>query len=83
MFEGRFQPVHLIIILVIVLIVFGPGQLSSIGGATGKTIREFKDGVEGGEDDPANRLGSGAAVGAGAVPGERITAVPGSDPADV
>jgi sec-independent protein translocase protein TatA len=32
----------LIIILVVVLIIFGPGKLPEIGGALGKGIREFR-----------------------------------------
>jgi len=36
---------ELIIILVLVLVVFGAGKLSSIGGALGKGIKNFKDGV--------------------------------------
>ena len=42
MFEGLFQPIHLIIILVIVLIIFGPGKLPELGSAIGKAIRGFK-----------------------------------------
>jgi sec-independent protein translocase protein TatA len=42
MFEGLFQPMHLIIILVIVLLIFGPGKLTDVGGALGKAIRGFK-----------------------------------------
>lgn len=42
MFEGLFQPMHLIIILVVVLIIFGPGKLPELGGAIGKAIRGFK-----------------------------------------
>lgn len=42
MFEGLLQPTHLILILVILLIVLGPGRLPEIGGALGKSIREFK-----------------------------------------
>jgi sec-independent protein translocase protein TatA len=42
MFEGLFQPMHLIIILVIVLIIFGPGKLPELGKGLGKSIREFK-----------------------------------------
>jgi sec-independent protein translocase protein TatA len=41
MFEGLFQPMHLIIILVIVLIIFGPGKLPEIGKGLGKSIRDF------------------------------------------
>ena len=36
---------ELLLILVIALVVFGPGKLPSIGGALGKSLREFKDEV--------------------------------------
>ncbi|MDQ1301639.1 MAG: sec-independent protein translocase protein TatA, partial [Chloroflexota bacterium] len=36
-------PTELIIVLVIVLIIFGVGRLPEIGGAIGKSIREFRD----------------------------------------
>ena len=36
---------ELIILLVIVLILFGPGKLPGIGAALGKGIRGFKDNV--------------------------------------
>ena len=42
MFEGLFQPMHLIIILAIALIIFGPGKLPELGKGLGKGIREFK-----------------------------------------
>ncbi|MBI3754285.1 MAG: twin-arginine translocase TatA/TatE family subunit [Deltaproteobacteria bacterium] len=42
MFEGLFQPMHLILILLIVLIIFGPGKLPQIGEGLGRSIREFK-----------------------------------------
>ncbi len=42
MIEGLFQPVHLIIILVIAVVLFGPGKLPELGSALGKSIREFK-----------------------------------------
>jgi sec-independent protein translocase protein TatA len=42
MFEGLFQPMHLIVILAIVLIIFGPGKLPDMGNAIGKAIRGFK-----------------------------------------
>ncbi|WP_342545627.1 twin-arginine translocase TatA/TatE family subunit [Lysinibacillus sp. FSL K6-4013] len=41
----------LIIILVIVLIVFGPKKLPEIGGAVGKTFAEFKKSTKGLMDD--------------------------------
>jgi sec-independent protein translocase protein TatA len=42
MFEGLFQPMHLIIILVIALIIFGPGKLPELAKGLGKSIMEFK-----------------------------------------
>ena len=45
-------PAHLIIILVIVLIVVGPGKLPDTGAAIGKALRGFKDAVETGEVHP-------------------------------
>lgn len=40
-------PVELIIILVVVLLVFGVGRLSRIGGEMGSAIREFRRGIQG------------------------------------
>jgi sec-independent protein translocase protein TatA len=42
MFEGLFQPLHMIIILAIALIIFGPGKLPELGKGLGKALREFK-----------------------------------------
>ncbi|MGD0280067.1 MAG: twin-arginine translocase TatA/TatE family subunit [Smithella sp.] len=52
MFEGIFQPMHLIIILIIVLIIFGPGKLPELGGSIGKAIRGFKKAMEEPEKKP-------------------------------
>jgi sec-independent protein translocase protein TatA len=41
-FEGLFQPTHLILVLAIVLIVFGPGKLPEAGKALGHAVRDFK-----------------------------------------
>jgi sec-independent protein translocase protein TatA len=43
--EGLLQPTHLFFILLIVLIIFGPGKLPELGRGLGKGIREFKDAV--------------------------------------
>ena len=48
MFEGILQPTHLLIILVIGLIVFGPGKLADLGGQLGRGVKEFRQNVEGG-----------------------------------
>ena len=42
MFEGLFRPMHLLVILFIVLIIFGPGKLPEIGEGLGKSIKSFK-----------------------------------------
>lgn len=55
--EGLLQPTHLLLILLIVLILFGPGKLPDLGRGLGKGIREFKDAMKGGitnEAPPAN-----------------------------
>ncbi len=54
MFEGLFQPFHLLVILVIALIIFGPGKLSDVGGSLGKAIRGFKKALN--EDDAPKRI---------------------------
>ncbi len=41
---------HLIILLVILLLVFGPSRLEGLGSSLGKAIRGFKKGLEGAED---------------------------------
>ena len=41
---------ELIVVLVIVLVVFGAGRLPEIGGALGKSIRNFKK-ASGGKED--------------------------------
>lgn len=43
---------EIIVLLVIALIIFGPGKLPEIGSAVGKGIREFKDATTGNNDRP-------------------------------
>jgi sec-independent protein translocase protein TatA len=42
---------ELLIILVIVILVFGVGRISKIGGELGKGIRSFREGVREGRED--------------------------------
>jgi sec-independent protein translocase protein TatA len=49
MFEGLLQPMHLLLILVIALVVFGAKNLPSIGKGLGEAIRGFKKALN--EDD--------------------------------
>ena len=48
--EGLLQPTHLILILGIVLLIFGPKKLPDLGQGLGKGIREFKDALRGAVD---------------------------------
>ncbi len=51
MFEGLFQPMHLILILLIVLIIFGPGKLPDLGEGLGKSIKAFKKAMNEGQSE--------------------------------
>jgi sec-independent protein translocase protein TatA len=46
MFEGLAQPLHLILIFLIVLVIFGPGKLPELGESLGKSIKAFKKAVQ-------------------------------------
>lgn len=48
---GLFEGWHPVVILVIVLIVFGPGKLGEVAGQLGKGVREFRDGLDGKDPD--------------------------------
>jgi sec-independent protein translocase protein TatA len=37
-----FAPTHLLVLLLVILIIFGPSRLGDVGGALGKGIRDFK-----------------------------------------
>jgi len=44
-------PLEIIIVLVIVLVIFGPKRLPDLGRSLGSSMREFKDSVTGKDDD--------------------------------
>jgi sec-independent protein translocase protein TatA len=44
-------PMELIIVLAIALIVLGPKRLPDAGRSIGRGLREFKNGISGGDDD--------------------------------
>ena len=46
---GSLSPVHWIIVIVVVLLLFGPGRLAGVGKGLGEGIRSFKKGLS---DDP-------------------------------
>lgn len=45
---------EMLVVLVIVLVVFGAGKLPEIGGAVGKSIRNFKNASEGKDEIEIN-----------------------------
>jgi len=53
MFEGLFQPMHLLVIFAIALLVFGPKKLPELGKGLGEGIRALKDGMKDNPNPPA------------------------------
>jgi len=53
MFEGLFQPMHLLIIFAIALLVFGPKKLPELGKGLGESIRGFKSAMAAKDETPA------------------------------
>jgi sec-independent protein translocase protein TatA len=46
MFEGLFQPMHLLVIFLIALLIFGPKKLPELGKGLGEGIRALKEGMK-------------------------------------
>jgi sec-independent protein translocase protein TatA len=57
MFEGLFQPTHLLLIFGIALLVFGPKKLPELGKGIGDSIRSFKSAMYDQKDTPDNIAG--------------------------
>lgn len=53
MFEGLFQPTHLLVIFGIALLVFGPKKLPELGKGIGDSIRGFRAAMKGQAESPA------------------------------
>lgn len=52
MFDGLFQPMHLLVIFFIALLVFGPKKLPELGKGIGEGIRALKEGMKDHTDQP-------------------------------
>ena len=59
---GALQPGHLIVVLVIVLLIFGPGKLPELGKAVGDGLRELKKATGGGSEKESAASGTAAAT---------------------
>ena len=56
--RGLLQPTHLVFVLLIVLIIFGPGKLPDLGRSLGKGIREFKHALSGAGEGNSDNIGT-------------------------
>lgn len=64
---------EIIIVLLIVLVIFGPKRLPELARSVGKASREFKSAVH---EDPAKNEGTATEIPAGEDPGPTVTAKP-------
>jgi len=53
-FIGNIGPWELILVLVIVLVIFGPGKLPKVGESLGKALQSFKKAKDDEEDMDSN-----------------------------
>lgn len=49
---------ELVIVLVIVLVLFGPGKLPTVGKSLGTAISQFKSSIKGSDDETENSTGT-------------------------
>jgi sec-independent protein translocase protein TatA len=54
MFEGLFQPMHLLVIFFIALLFFGPKKLPELGKGLGEGIKALKEGMKEGAQSPTD-----------------------------
>jgi sec-independent protein translocase protein TatA len=52
MFAGLDNPLHILIVLLVVLLLFGAKRLPEFGRSLGTGMREFKDSVTGADSKP-------------------------------
>jgi len=50
---GSLSPVHWLLVIVVALLLFGPGRLAGVGKGLGEGIRSFKKGLTHDEDPDA------------------------------
>lgn len=78
---SSFGPLEIILVLVIVLVIFGPKRLPMLGKQMGRGMREFKDSITGdSKDDDEDEHGSHATLAAGSSD-QPAAPVPGSSTA--
>jgi sec-independent protein translocase protein TatA len=65
MFEGLFQPTHLLVLFGIAVLVFGGKKIPELGKGIGEGIRGFKSAIKGEEKSPATDpdIGGSSSIG--------------------
>ena len=53
--EGLFSPLHILLIVGIALLLFGPSKFAALGQGLGEGIRNFKSAMKEGENDPQKK----------------------------
>jgi sec-independent protein translocase protein TatA len=59
MFEGLFQPMHLLVVFGVALLVLGPKKLPELGKGLGESIRGFKAAMAGREETASTKPQNG------------------------
>lgn len=58
MFEGLFQPMHLLVIFALALLVLGPKKLPELGKGLGEAIRGFKSAMSAKDKESSRQIAS-------------------------
>jgi sec-independent protein translocase protein TatA len=74
-------PLEIAIVLVIVLIIFGPKRLPELGQSMGRGIREFKNSVTGDKDKDSSEEKRGELQSSQSAAGQAATSQPAADKA--
>ena len=53
--EGLFQPMHILLIVGIALLIFGPSKFADLGKGLGEGIRNFKSAVKDGDKEKTEK----------------------------
>ena len=56
MTTGLLTPTHIALLLIVVLLIFGPKRLPQVGHALGRGIREFKEAISGHDAPQPQRM---------------------------
>jgi sec-independent protein translocase protein TatA len=74
-------PWELVIILLIVVVIFGAGRLAEIGGAVGKSVREFRSATNDPDKDKQAAAAATSQTSAGTAAPVATTTAPAATPA--